>query len=50
MVAQGQRMAMPGWRPIDKAPRNGRSVLLWARHEIQSTIKEWKVWPEHLAP
>ena len=55
---------MTDWRPIEEAPRDGRSVLLWARlksnpperndfHPIvgfwHHSIKEWKVWPDHLA-
>ena len=55
---------MTDWRPIEEAPRDGRSVLLWARLKSNQpgrndfypivgfwhhSIKEWKVWPEHLA-
>jgi len=54
---------MTNWRAIEEAPRDGRSVLLWARLKTNPpsfndfypivgfwhhSIQEWKVWPEHL--
>ena len=51
------------WRPIEEAPKDGRSVLLWARLRSNPPepddfypiigfwhplIEQWKVAPEHL--
>ena len=50
MVARGQGMAMQGWRSNRQGAQRRKVRAAVGSSEIQSTIKEWEVWPEPIAP